>query len=440
MQRIEPLICLLAVALCWVNPAEAQRESVASENQVALPESFENTVSGGTRDNAVLSTVAEASWSPASTGSSSLQMLIDAAPPGSTLELPDTLFVEGATIAKPLTLTSRSGGTQIRGVLHIRNTNNVVLNRIAIAWNGLPSLEYRLYIDSVDTVTLNSVTVVGRTMITHSCFVTMTDDSLGWWKTITDNINMPSLNISDCQDVVLRRVMVVGSSNGASMFNGFPGSLGLEVTNASNLTIFRSLITGGGGGMGGSSGGMGGPGGNGGAGMFASDAMGIAIDSSTVSGGKGGSGGYSRYGSGPNGYPGASIRLTNASIAEIRNSLLYYDWLVDTTSSLALTNTIVSEVRPPSPPIADGAYALFQNYPNPFNPSTTIRYGVPARGHVTLSVFNALGQLIAILQAGEQQAGYHDVRFDAQGLPSGVYFYKMQAGPFTETKKLLLVR
>ena len=86
------------------------------------------------------------------------------------------------------------------------------------------------------------------------------------------------------------------------------------------------------------------------------------------------------------------------------------------------------------------ACALFQNYPNPFNPSTTIRYGIPARSHVTLNVFNTVGQEVAELVRGEQDAGYHEVTFNAQNLPSGVYFYRLRAGNYSETKKLLIVR
>jgi flagellar hook assembly protein FlgD len=59
---------------------------------------------------------------------------------------------------------------------------------------------------------------------------------------------------------------------------------------------------------------------------------------------------------------------------------------------------------------------------------------------VTLTVFNTLGQQVSVLKNGDQEAGYHEVRFDGANLPSGVYFYRMQAGSFTETKKLLLVR
>jgi hypothetical protein len=85
-------------------------------------------------------------------------------------------------------------------------------------------------------------------------------------------------------------------------------------------------------------------------------------------------------------------------------------------------------------------FRLEQNYPNPFNPTTTIRYALPGRVHVTLTVFNALGQEVATLVNDSQDAGYHDVRFDASGLASGVYFYQLRAGDYVATKKLLVLR
>jgi photosystem II stability/assembly factor-like uncharacterized protein len=85
-------------------------------------------------------------------------------------------------------------------------------------------------------------------------------------------------------------------------------------------------------------------------------------------------------------------------------------------------------------------YLLSQNYPDPFNPSTTIRYGLPNRSHVTLSFFNIVGQQIAQLVNGDMEAGYHEVQFDGRGLSSGVYVYRFQAGDFTQSKRLLLLK
>jgi hypothetical protein len=85
-------------------------------------------------------------------------------------------------------------------------------------------------------------------------------------------------------------------------------------------------------------------------------------------------------------------------------------------------------------------FTLFQNYPNPFNPATTIRYSLPGRAHVTLSVYNTLGQEVARLINGECTAGIHEVQFTASGLASGVYFYRIQAGAFVQTHKLLLMK
>jgi hypothetical protein len=87
-----------------------------------------------------------------------------------------------------------------------------------------------------------------------------------------------------------------------------------------------------------------------------------------------------------------------------------------------------------------GRFELMQSYPNPFNPSSTIRYGLPHKIAVQLTVFNTLGQQVAQLVNGEVEAGYHEVEFDGVNVASGVYLYRMQAGSFVETKKFLLVR
>ena len=83
---------------------------------------------------------------------------------------------------------------------------------------------------------------------------------------------------------------------------------------------------------------------------------------------------------------------------------------------------------------------LLQNYPNPFNASTTIKYELPQQSHVTIKIYNILGQRVAILQDGIQPAGYHQLIWNTEDISSGVYFYRMQAGDYTESKKMILIR
>ncbi len=85
-------------------------------------------------------------------------------------------------------------------------------------------------------------------------------------------------------------------------------------------------------------------------------------------------------------------------------------------------------------------FSLEQNYPNPFNPSTAVRYTLARAGVVHLEVFNALGQRVASLVEGAESAGVHEVRFDATNLASGMYLYRISAGSFTATKRMLLVK
>ena len=85
-------------------------------------------------------------------------------------------------------------------------------------------------------------------------------------------------------------------------------------------------------------------------------------------------------------------------------------------------------------------FELSQNFPNPFNPSTVITWQLPMDSHVTLKVYDVLGNEITTLVNEEKQAGVFEVEFSASDLSSGVYFYKIEAGDFVQTKKMVLLR
>ena len=91
-------------------------------------------------------------------------------------------------------------------------------------------------------------------------------------------------------------------------------------------------------------------------------------------------------------------------------------------------------------PALPSSFSLAQNYPNPFNPSTTITYSLPSAGHVTLKLFDPLGREVATLLDKTEPAGVNSVRLDASHLSSGVYYYRMVAGSFAESKQMMVLR
>ena len=107
---------------------------------------------------------------------------------------------------------------------------------------------------------------------------------------------------------------------------------------------------------------------------------------------------------------------------------------VDFDGSYEYSNVVNVDVTNPT------QFELSQNYPNPFNPSTTIKFTIPESAMVTLKVFNALGEEIALLVDRVMESGSYDVNFDASGLNSGMYFYRIQAGDFTQVKKMTLLK
>ncbi len=104
---------------------------------------------------------------------------------------------------------------------------------------------------------------------------------------------------------------------------------------------------------------------------------------------------------------------------------------------IELSMDIVSDVEDEFQPLT---FQLMQNYPNPFNPSTKIQYQVSNTSHITLKVYDVLGNEVATLVNEEKQAGIYELYFNASSLSSGVYLYKIQAGSFIETKKMILLR
>jgi len=85
-------------------------------------------------------------------------------------------------------------------------------------------------------------------------------------------------------------------------------------------------------------------------------------------------------------------------------------------------------------------YKLNQNYPNPFNPITKISYALPTNGLVKLLVYDVLGNEITSLVNDYKNSGFHNIEFDASLLPSGIYFYRLLVGEYSETKKLILLK
>jgi hypothetical protein len=135
------------------------------------------------------------------------------------------------------------------------------------------------------------------------------------------------------------------------------------------------------------------------------------------------------------GYIPAMIELYNTSDVGVAwvgldgsNKRVYWD------RYLAVTGVTKNQNEVP------GSFALRQNYPNPFNPSTKIEFSLPKDEFVSIKVFDILGREVSVLLSKNMKAGSYDVQFDAGKLSSGVYFYRMEAGSFTETKKMMLIK
>ena len=115
-------------------------------------------------------------------------------------------------------------------------------------------------------------------------------------------------------------------------------------------------------------------------------------------------------------------------------------WVVGENGSILKTTGGTTSVRDDREATSGTprAFQLYQNYPNPFNPETTILFGLPDDGEITLKVFDLLGREVATLASGRHRAGMHRIPFHSGGLPSGVYLYRLQSGDRVQTKKLVI--
>lgn len=121
----------------------------------------------------------------------------------------------------------------------------------------------------------------------------------------------------------------------------------------------------------------------------------------------------------------------------------YKNWLAQRDKEYASIHTVLTTGKLTDVQKTEGlpvAFQLDQNYPNPFNPSTVINFSIPKAGNVTLKVYNAVGQEVATLVDGYKDVSNYKVTFDASKLASGIYFYSLNAGNFTQTKKMMLVK
>ena len=124
------------------------------------------------------------------------------------------------------------------------------------------------------------------------------------------------------------------------------------------------------------------------------------------------------------------------------NAVGDFPYYCEPHQGMGMTGTIIVQepVSVPDDELITEEFELKQNYPNPFNPSTSIQYAISSRQFVTLKVYNILGDEIATLVNEEKPSGVYDVKFDAAGLSSGMYIYKLQAGSFVETKKMIMLK
>jgi hypothetical protein len=134
---------------------------------------------------------------------------------------------------------------------------------------------------------------------------------------------------------------------------------------------------------------------------------------------------------------GTTLQPHSYSFVDAPSKAGYYEYRVkqiDLDGKSTYIGTVEVEVGIPRTTM------LYQNYPNPFNPTTLISYAIPTQSRVTLRVYDVLGRVVQTLVEETQNPGIYEARFDASALASGIYFYRLTAGAFVETKKMIVLR
>lgn len=139
----------------------------------------------------------------------------------------------------------------------------------------------------------------------------------------------------------------------------------------------------------------------------------------------------------PGNYKVSTVKFNYENPVE-QSVTLNYTGSIQQNVVMTLSPSTTTSLNTETPVIRN--YELFQNYPNPFNPVTTIKYQMPAAGMVSLKIYNLIGQEIITLVDGNKPAGEHTVKFDASGLNSGIYFYKLNAGNKVFTRKMIVLK
>ncbi len=135
------------------------------------------------------------------------------------------------------------------------------------------------------------------------------------------------------------------------------------------------------------------------------------------------------------------VRIAAGDSTELTFAVAVGDSMAELSSGLSEAVTLYHAAGISSTSnVVPEEFSLAQNFPNPFNPTTKINFSVPTKDHVTLKVFNMLGQQVATLVNSDMATGDYEVNFAADNLPSGIYFYTLQTRSFKETRKMILMR